>query len=47
MIIIVVVVIINIGMMSFSENIGLNLILSIFVVVFDGLEDPFSCSRIR
>jgi len=38
---------INIGIMSFRENIGLNLILSIFVVVFDGLEDPFSCSIIR
>jgi len=36
-----------IGSRSFSENIGLNLILSMFVFVFVGLDDPFSCSMIR
>jgi len=35
------------GNISFKEYIGLNLILSMFGVVFDGLEDPFSCSIIR
>jgi len=33
--------------MSFREYIGLNLILSMFVVVLDGLDEPFSCSIIR
>jgi hypothetical protein len=36
-----------IGIESFTENRGLNFTLSIFVFVFVGLEDPFSCSRIR
>lgn len=40
-------IVIVIGNVSFRENIGLNLILSIFGFVFDGLEDPFSCSMIR
>jgi len=33
--------------MSFREYVGLNLILSIFVIVFDGLDEPFSCNMIR
>jgi len=33
--------------MSFNENIGLNFILSIFVIVFVGLVDPFSWSIIK
>jgi len=32
---------------SFREYIGLNLILSKFGVVLDGLDDPFSCNMIR
>jgi len=32
---------------SFREYIGLNLILSRFVIVLDGFEDPFSCSIMR
>jgi len=43
----IIVMITSIGSMSLREYIGLNLILSVFVVVFDGLEDPFSCSIIR
>lgn len=41
------IIIINIGIESLIENIGLNLILSVFVIVFSGLDDPFSCSKIR
>jgi len=47
MIINIVVIAINMGRMSLSEYIGLNLILSIFVMVFVGFEEPFSCSMIR
>lgn len=36
-----------IGIESLMVNIGLNLILSLFVCVFLGLEDPFSCNRIK
>jgi len=36
-----------IGKMSLIENIGWNLILSIFVKVVFGFEDPFSCNIIR
>jgi len=39
--------VINIGKVSFSEYIGLNLILSIFVIVLDGFVEPFSCNIIR
>ena len=35
------------GRVSFTKNNGLNLSLSLFVDTFDGLEDPFSCRRIR
>jgi len=42
-----IIIIIVIGSISFNEYVGLNLILSIFVVVFVGLEDPFSCNRIK
>jgi len=44
---IIIVIVINIGRTSLREYIGLNLILSVFVAVFVGLEDPFSCSIIR
>lgn len=37
----------TIGMMSFIMNIGLNLILSMFVFVPVGFEDPVSCRAIR
>jgi hypothetical protein len=36
-----------IGIVSFIENRGLNLTLSLFVGVLDGLEDPFSWRRIK
>jgi len=39
--------VIIIGSVSFSENIGLNFTLSIFVIVLVGFDDPFSCSMIR
>jgi len=39
--------VISMGKISLREYIGLNLILSVFVIVFDGFEDPFSCSMIR
>jgi len=39
--------VINIGSTSLREYVGLNLILSVFVIVFEGLEDPFSWSIIR
>jgi len=45
--IIIKVIIVIIGKRSFSEYLGLNLILSICVVVLFGLEDPFSCSMIK
>jgi len=35
------------GIVSLIENRGLNLILSIFVWELEGLEEPFSCNRIR
>jgi len=44
---VIIVIVISIGRMSFREYIGLNLILSVFVIEFDGFEDPFSCSIIR
>ena len=34
------------GVVSFTENVGLNFTLSTFVCVFEGLDDPFSCKRI-
>jgi len=45
--IIIIIVVVNIGSVSFREKLGLNLILSMFGFVFVGLEDPFSCSMIR
>jgi len=36
-----------IGMVSFSENIGLNFIFSMVVWEFVGFDDPFSCSNIK
>jgi len=44
---VIVVMVISIGNISFREYIGLNLILSVFVIVLDGFEEPFSCSMIR
>jgi len=44
---VMIIVVVIIGSVSFRENLGLNLILSMFVFVFVGLEDPFSCSMIR
>jgi hypothetical protein len=39
--------IIAMGSLSFAVNNGLNFTLSMFVWVFLGLDDPFSCRRIR
>jgi len=36
-----------VGSRSLIENRGLNFILSLLKFVFEGFEDPFSCSRIR
>jgi len=44
---IIIIIINNIGMMSFDENIGLNFIFSMAVWEFVGFEDPFSCSSIK
>jgi len=35
------------GIVSFTENKGLNFTLSTLVCVLEGLDDPFSCKRIR
>lgn len=37
----------TVGSRSLIENRGLNFILSLLKFVFEGFEDPFSCSRIR
>jgi len=47
MIIVIIIIVVIIGSTSFNEYIGLNLILSIFVMVFVGLEEPFSCNMIK
>ena len=36
-----------IGVESLMVNMGLNLTLSVLVMVFVGFDDPFSCSKIR
>jgi len=46
-IIIIAIITVSIGTMSFDENIGLNFIFSMFVWEFVGFDDPFSCSNIR
>lgn len=35
------------GIESFKENNGLNLILSVFDIIPEGLEEPFSCNKIK
>jgi hypothetical protein len=35
------------GKESFVENKGLNFTLSMFVIELVGLDDPFSCNKIR
>lgn len=35
------------GIVSFTENKGLNFTLSRFVWIFEGLEEPFSCNKIK
>jgi len=44
---IIMIIIVNIGIVSFIENIGLNFTLSKLVIVFVGFEEPFSCKRIK
>lgn len=46
-IIISIVIIMIPGMESLIDRRGLNFTLSMFVFVFDGFEEPFSCRRIR
>lgn len=45
--IIIIIMITTKGKESLIENSGLNFTLSMFLLIFEGFEDPFSCNRIR